>query len=482
MNEKYKSDLEIFFRQRVSQEPAILQRLARFDVKSSILDFCQLCANYSTMLKKHFRSYQELISYSSETFYGGRLQAIKIRGAPLEDVIRFDQIEPDPARTTRGTNGAEVDFILDRLIELLDEEIPPTVGIITPFRDQQTLLSKRLFGHERAADFQNDLRLKVMTFDSCQGEERQVIFYSMVATAREDGLNYVFPVDLHDAEDSVEEKLKVQRLNVGFSRAEEMIWFVLSKPIADFNGSIGRALRHYGDLLEKKNTTAEKTNSNNPMEARLLDWLQKTRFYEAHRDDIELLPQFPLGDYLRQLDPAYQHPAWRADFLLTFPTSKGVARIVLEYDGFEHYFKSRKDIDGGDHERYMLEGDIERQLTLESYGYRFIRVNRFNLGKDPVHMLSGRLGRLFDDLTEDHASDSVDQMQEVAAGLATKTHKICIRCRQIRPQEAFFDRSLKDGDGGHGRICMHCKETAAKYEIANDGAAAPSSPRLRRWG
>jgi len=42
------------------------------------------------MLRKHFRSYQELISYSSQTFYGSQLQAIKIRGVPLEEVIRFD--------------------------------------------------------------------------------------------------------------------------------------------------------------------------------------------------------------------------------------------------------------------------------------------------------------------------------------------------------------------------------------------------------
>ena len=93
-----------------------------------------------------------------------------------------------------GQNESEVDFILERLIELLVEESPPTVGVITPFREQQTLLSKRLFGHAKGADFQDKLRLKAMTFDSCQGEQRKIIFYSMVATAKEDVLNYVFPV------------------------------------------------------------------------------------------------------------------------------------------------------------------------------------------------------------------------------------------------------------------------------------------------
>ncbi len=482
LNDKYRSDLESFFRQRVSQEASMLQRLARFDVKCSILDFAQLCANYSTMLKKHFRSYQELISYSSQTFYNNQLQAIKIRGVPLDEVIRFDVIEADPSKTTRGTNDSEIDFILERLIALLEEESPPTVGVITPFREQQTLLSRRLFGHAKGAEFQDKLRLKVMTFDSCQGEERKIIFYSMVATAKDDVLNYIFPVELRDAQESVEEKLKVQRLNVGFSRAEEMIWFVLSKPVAEFKGSIGRTLNHYANLLSKGEVKRDRTDPSSPMEARVLDWLQKTAFYQANRDDIEIMPQFPIGDYLRQLDPTYQHPSWRVDFLITYVTAKGIARIVVEYDGFDHHFQKGKHVNVGNHERYMLESDIERQLTLESYGYRFLRVNRFNLGQDPVQTLSERLERLVDRLIEHDGIASVEHMQEVAAGLATKELKPCARCNEIKPQESFFDRSLRSGQGGYGRICRPCKEAAAKIQAETRHAVAPR-PRYRgrRW-
>jgi hypothetical protein len=32
------------------------------------------------------------------------------------------------------------------------------------------------------------------------------------------------------------------------------------------------------------------------MEARVLDWLQKTAFYQANSSDIEILPQFPIGE------------------------------------------------------------------------------------------------------------------------------------------------------------------------------------------
>jgi len=478
LNDKYRSELEAFFRREVSQEASMLLRLAKFDVKCSILDFCQLCANYSTMLRKHFRSYQELISFSSQTFYGGQLQAIKIRGVPIDDVIRFDQVDASSFKTTRGTNEAEVNFILDRLIELLEEDDPPTVGVITPFREQQTLLSKKLFGHAKGVDFQDKLRLKVMTFDSCQGEERKIIFYSMVATKEHDMLNYVFPVEISDAEERVEEKLKLQRLNVGFSRAEEMIWFVHSKPIEEFKGSIAKAMNHYANLLKKGEVEVTRTDPSSPMEAKVLDWLKKTRFYQKHQDSIEILPQFPIGDYLRQLDPLYQHPAWRVDFLVTFTTGKGASRIVIEYDGFEHHFRQDRNINIGNHERYMVESDVERQLTLESYGYRFLRINRFNLGKDPVATLSDRLERLVSQLLADNEVQSIKGLQTEAEGLASKKIKPCPKCGNNKPLSDFFDAALKDGAGGHGRVCKQCKtESKPPPQLKTPRR----SSRRRRW-
>jgi hypothetical protein len=88
------------------------------------------------------------------------------------------------------------------------------------------------------------LDLKIMTFDTCQGEERDVILYSMVATPISDKLAYVFPKALDEAEE-VDHVLRLQRLNVGFSRAKERIHFFVSKPIEEFSGAIGKALQHH---------------------------------------------------------------------------------------------------------------------------------------------------------------------------------------------------------------------------------------------
>jgi very-short-patch-repair endonuclease len=38
----------------------------------------------------------------------------------------------------------------------------------------------------------------------------------------------------------------------------------------------------------------------------------------------------------------------------------------------------------------MMEADVERQKTLESYGYKFLRLNRFNIGDNPMVTLLQR--------------------------------------------------------------------------------------------
>lgn len=481
INEKYRSNLVQFFERNVQRDAESLQRLSVFDVKRSILEFCSMAASYTIMLRKHFRSYPELISFSSKTFYDHQLQAIKVRGVPIDEVIRFDQVDTQGQALTRTTNHAEAEYIAARLVELLEEDEPPTVGVITPFREQHTLLTKLLFAHERAANFEAKLRLKVMTFDSCQGEERQIIFYSMVASAGKDALNYIFPVTTDGAKDSVEDKLKVQRLNVGFSRAQEMIWFVHSMPLDAYRGSIGTALQHYAGVLRHKHGSADQTDPSSPMEKQVLGWLQSTKFVQAQPEDVEILPQFPIGEYLKQLDPSYQHPDWRVDFLITYRTERGPVYIVVEYDGFEFHFQEGARVHVGNHQRYLRPEDVERQLTLESYGYRFLRINRFNCGKDPAAALDERLAKLVEMATGEQSVKIVERLRAQAEGMLNRDMRQCTKCTDIKPLADFFDATLKSGQGGYGRICTDCKVGPKRLTTSSTGA--PGYRRYaRRWG
>jgi superfamily I DNA and/or RNA helicase len=167
---------------------------------------------------------------NQETFYRGKLQAVKIRGKRIEDVIRFTEVAHDGrAETAKNTNGPEAEAILTELRELAELKVPPSVGIITPHTEQQALLVQLINRQDDAERLNEALDLKIMTFDTCQGEERDIILYSMVATQVSDKLAYVFPKSLDEAEE-VDHVLRLQRLNVGFSRAKEQIHFFVSKP------------------------------------------------------------------------------------------------------------------------------------------------------------------------------------------------------------------------------------------------------------
>jgi hypothetical protein len=459
INTGHLTDIEAYFRANVSEATTKLQRLKHFDVKKSILEFFDLIANYQTMLRKHFRGYQELIGFSSKYFYDGQLQAIKIRSKPLQDVIRFEILGDVPESATKNTNRAEAEFILTELRRMVDEEDGLTVGVITPFREQVKLLNEVLFRDTYGERFDSDLRLKIMTFDTCQGEERDLIIFSMVATSRRDVLNYVFPVDLKNIDQEVDGTLKAQRLNVGFSRGKEAFLFVLSKPVEEFKGSIQRVLMHYQSVLAARSHPDESSvDPASPMERKVLDWIYKTQFYQMHEEQVEVVPQFPIGKYLKQLDPSYSHPEYRCDFLIRLYNGAGSLNVIIEYDGFAEHFVERHKIHSANWDRYYKPEDVERQMIIESYGYKFLRLNRFNLGNDPVVTLSSRLYELADKASTGPSDPPVVvSIRDDAVSIEDGSKKTCPKCQTLREIQDFWDPRLKSGNGGYGRNCMKCK-------------------------
>ena len=51
----------------------------------------------------------------------------------------------------------------------------------------------------------------------------------------------------------------------------------------------------------------------------------------------------------------------------------------MEYDGVEYHTKNPDIVTAHNFSQEYLEYDIERQLELENYGYKFLRINKFTL-------------------------------------------------------------------------------------------------------
>ncbi len=400
VNKQYLASLSDVFKRTVSTDTDKVARLEKFNIKVSILDFFGFINNYQTRLVKHFRGYPELISYSNKFFYEGGLQVMKVRGIPISSVIKFTQIEHDGKQELeKNTNVPEAEFIISELIKLKEENKVLTVGIITPHTNQQRLIFEMISDNQNAEYFFDKLKLKVMTFDTCQGEEMDTIFYSMVATSQDDKLNYIFTTSLNNIDlDDDEGKIKAQRLNVGLSRAKECMHFVLSKPVEEYTGTVKEFLRHYENALNDalKEPDANSVDKNSKMEPLVLEWIKQTQFWEENRNNAEIKPQFELGKYLKQLDRSYNHPNYRVDFLLVYTNEEGKDhKIIIEYDGFlEHFGEFAHVVNSQNYERYYSAEDVYRQHVLEGYGYRFIRINKFNLGENPIATLDSRIQEL----------------------------------------------------------------------------------------
>ncbi len=470
-NREYLNKLESSFKENVSSEPNRLVRLGKFNIKTSILEFFEFISNYNMQLAKHFRGYRETISYSNKFFYNDSLQVMKIRSKPISDVLEFTYIDYDEktVEPLYNCNSAEIDFVIEKLLEMKKNDVNTSVGIITPHTNQQKLFAERINSMSESDYFYKNLQLKIMTFDTCQGEERDVIFYSMVANPVSDKLWGIFIKNLSDVDLEEENKIKAQRLNVGFSRAKEKMHFVVSKPLDQFNGSIRDALMHYENQIKESEEefSANDTDSKSAMEPQILNWFYQTDFWKkVDKKDVQFIPQFKLGNYLKQLDKNYSHPAYVVDFLLVYKDEKFKEhKIVIEYDGFYEHFQNLDEVNELNFEHYYNEDDVYRQKVLEGYGYQFLRINKFNVGINPIDELNKRVNEIINGVIDRNVL--VSKIQETANRLGNGEMKKCPRCGTVKKLIDFKDTNLISGIG---RVCVDCKHLR-RHQIVERSSA-----------
>jgi len=443
------------------------------NISNSILDFMEGFSNFSIMLKKHFRGYPEMISFSSKYFYSYSLQAMKLRGKKIDDVLEFIHVEDDGNFDLyKNTNHLEAEEILKRVLEQLEKGDLNSVAVITPFNEQQAYISKIFSAHELYPDMLSKLKFRCFTFDSCQGEERDYIFYSFVASPGKDKLWTVLPKHLEQqGEEELDRNKRMQRLNVAFSRGKEKLIFVHSKPISDF--SAGReVLNHYVQQIANANAVPDisAVDPNSKAEGRVLEWIQKMPIYLEYQPEIK--PQFPIGDYLKRLDSKYNHPSYRVDFLLTFTIKEKQRDIILEYDGFEFHFNNKEEVDAGNWQYYLTEKDVEREHILEGYGYKMLRINKFNVGDDPIQTLNDRISEILKDFENKGASLIQEVLNDTAAaheGFRTGTVRHCKKCDANKPKADFEDSSIPSGMRRYCKTCTKPPAAKRKRTISKSG-------------
>ncbi|MDO9264540.1 MAG: AAA domain-containing protein, partial [Desulfosalsimonadaceae bacterium] len=362
--------------------------LKTFNIRTSTLTFAKAIANYTTSLKDHYRSFPEIIDYSNEFFYKHaqlELMVNRIRTKPNGEVLRFIAVDTQ-GNSGRNVNFDEIDAITSDLKHRIDNGFTGSIGIITSFREQQARMEQTLNERMNMPELKRNHKLAVWFVGDVQGEERNLIYYSFVEDKKfkNADLSSIYPV-IDGTADTIR-SLKMQRLNVGFSRAKDTMIFVHSMPINDYSNSrLGDALKHYQKLLtdnlQNDFFVEDVAVFDSPAEKNLYSLLINTNFVKSNRAHIKIVPQFKIGEYIRA-EFAKQLPKYRVDFLMTLSKGGRDQTLILEYDGVEFHTKNPDIVTRYNFSQQYLDYDVERQIELESYGYRFLRLNKFNLRPD----------------------------------------------------------------------------------------------------
>lgn len=457
INREKFNNLKNCFIKNISNESTKLIKLEKFNIKTSVLDFFDFICNYKTQLLKHFRGYKELISYSNKHFYKNNLQVMKIRVKPINEIIKFTFLEyGNQTEKILNTNTKEADFIIQELKKLKDLNSKQSVGIITPHTNQQKYLIEKINNMEEKDYFYENLKLKIMTFDTCQGEERDIIFYSMVATENNDRLWGVFIKTLED-KDREDNQIKVQRLNVGFSRAKECMHFVLSKDINKFTGAIGNALRYFYMLLKEyeHETFVSGIDDNLVINNDLVNWFYNTNFWQNNKQNIIFIPNFKLYEYLKQLDTNYKQLNFKHYFLLIYNANNKQYKIIIEYDNFVGQILDHSNENFLLNNYYKTQYDVYNEKILESYGYKFLKINKFNIDyDDPVGSLDDKINALIKNNNTTNSDNLLQYIQLTINSIQIGIIKECSKCGRFLNIDDFKDYNLKTGVG---KLCKFCK-------------------------
>ncbi len=203
------------------EEESLLD-LARFKYQDVLLNF-------------HYRSkYEELIAFSNYAFYKGRLYVSPNVEQPPAPPIEVHKIEN--AMWVNRSNMEEAKYIIEMLKKFFDErKEEETIGIITFNSNQRDLIEDLIdeecaknpqfaadirFELERKKDGE-DIGLFVKNIESVQGDERDVIIFSIGYAKNENGKlirNFGW----------LNQKGGENRLNVAISRAKKKIHIVTS--------------------------------------------------------------------------------------------------------------------------------------------------------------------------------------------------------------------------------------------------------------
>jgi len=321
-------------------------------------------------LSWHYRSkYQELIDFSNHAFYEGRLEIAanlqrKFTVPPIE-FVRVPGVWEERSNEPEGKKVVEIMHALLREGERKGKL--PSLGVITFNETQKDLILdkvdalldtdqdfERLYSQASSSDVALDSRPFVKNIENVQGDERDVIIFSVgYAPDRTGKMRVQFG--------SLNQEGGENRLNVAVTRAKERIVMVASfdpqaLPVEGVKNLGPKRLKEYL-VYAKAVSEARREDVRNLLSG--LDPLTgsaETATYAPRRLEAEVKEALVAKGY--QVDERVGFSGYKVDLAVVHPEDEGRYVIGVECDGATFH-----------EARSARERDVTRQRFLEDRGW-----------------------------------------------------------------------------------------------------------------
>ncbi|MEV6342697.1 DUF4011 domain-containing protein [Actinoplanes sp. NPDC051851] len=219
----------------------------------SVLELAKACGGFPTMsLTWHYRSRHEaLIAFANQAFYQGRLSTFPSPGGGGPDTgIELIPVAGVYRRSTTRDNPAEAERVAERVLHHFDTRPDRTLGVVTFSVAQAEAIEnalERRAGHLPALDDDRLHGLFVKSLESVQGDERDVMIFSI-------GYGYDDTGRISTNFGALNRPNGWRRLNVAITRARhrvEIVTSILARDIPESDNEGVRQLAAYLDHAER---------------------------------------------------------------------------------------------------------------------------------------------------------------------------------------------------------------------------------------
>jgi very-short-patch-repair endonuclease len=316
-----------------------------YDGQISIYDLARQSFGGTTCLVEHFRCVPEIIQFSNMISYDGRIK-------PLRDASRVHLRPHTIAHRVSGSsrdgkvNRLEAQTVASLLAAAMEQPEykkndagqPLSFGVVSLVGDEQAIEIDNLVRAHVSPDRYELHRVLCGNAAQFQGDERDVVFISLVDTAEHGSLS------LRDQE------LFKQRFNVAASRARDQMWIVHS--LSPHNDLKADDLRR--QLIEHGEDPARFMRALEEKEKRLQSNFEREVMKRLANAGYRVTPHWRIGTF-------------RIDLVV----EGDGRRLAIECDG-DRYYPLEK-----------LPEDMARQSVLERMGWIFTRIRSSEFLRNP---------------------------------------------------------------------------------------------------